>query len=174
MLSTSLVLLLRIIHIVIGVVWVGSVVFIALFLLPTVKALGPGGGAVMQHLTQVRRMPMVLMTTVVLTILSGVTLLWNASMGFTAAWMSSGPGRTYSLGAALAIVVAIIGMAVNSPTAGKIGALGAAIRAGGGPPTAEQGAEMQRLQKRLTLAMRASAVLLIGATMAMAVGRYVP
>jgi hypothetical protein len=65
-------------------------------------------------------------------------------------------------------------MAINSPTAKRLAALAGAIRAAGGPPTAEQAATMQRLQARLRAAMNAAAVLLLLATAAMAVARYVP
>jgi hypothetical protein len=55
-----------------------------------------------------------------------------------------------------------------------MGALVAAIRASGGPPSPEQAAEVQRLQVRLTNAMRVAAVLLLLAIAAMSVARYVP
>jgi uncharacterized membrane protein len=174
MMPASLVTFLRLAHIVVGVCWVGAVVFIAVFLLPTVKAVGPTGGAVMQELTQVRRLPSYLMAGVVLTILSGLALYWNDSAGFSGPWMSSGPGRTFGLGAALALVTGIIGMVVNAPTARRIGRLGAAIRESGTAPTAEQGVEMRRLQSRLTTAMNVAAVLLLLATAAMSVARYMP
>ncbi|MDB4893614.1 MAG: hypothetical protein JWL61_5469 [Gemmatimonadetes bacterium] len=167
-------LLLRFIHIVIGVAWAGSVIFIAMFLLPAIKATGPNGGAVMSYLTQVKRMPSYLMGGVILTILSGLALFWNASAGFSTQWMSSGPGKTFAFGGAMGIIVAILGGAVNAPTAKRMGELGAEIAAGGGPPSAAQVAEMQRLQQRMTTAMRAASVLLLLALTAMAVARYVP
>lgn len=174
MMSHALFTTLRFVHVVVGVCWVGALVFIAFFLLPAIRAAGPGGGAVMQHLTQVRRMPTVLLVGGLLTILSGLGLYWNDSAGFASkAWLASGPGRTFGLGAVLAIVVLVIGATVNSPTAKRIGALGGEIRAGGGAPSAEQAARMQRLQGRLSNALRLTAVLLLLATTAMSVARYV-
>lgn len=167
-------LLLRLIHIVIGVAWAGSIIFIAMFLLPAVKSTGPNGGAVMSYLTQVKRMPSYLMGGVLLTILSGIALYWNDSAGFSTQWMASGPGRTFAFGGAMGIIVAIIGGAVNAPAAARLGALGAEIKAAGGPPSPAQTAEIQRLQGRLTNAMRATAVFLTLALIAMAVARYVP
>ena len=174
MFSTSVVTILRFIHIVVGVCWVGAVVFIAAFLLPTIKAVGPAGGAVMQDLTLVRRLPAFLTAGVLLTTLSGLALFYSDSMGFTGAWMASGPGKTFSFGAALGIITAIMGLTINAPTAKRIGALSAAVRASGGPPSAEQAAELQRLQGRLAGAMRIAAVLLLLATAAMSVARYMP
>lgn len=170
----SIFLLLRFVHIVIGVAWAGAVIFIATFLLPAIKAVGPAGGPVMANLTQVRRLPAYLMGGVILTVLSGIALYLNDSLGSSTQWMSTGPGKTFAFGGAMGIIVAILGMAVNAPTATRMGALGAAIKASGGPPTPEQTAEMQRLQGRLTNAMRAAAVLILLALAAMSVARYVP
>jgi hypothetical protein len=111
---------------------------------------------------------------VILTILSGLTLYWNDSVGFSSAWLSSGPGRTYGIGAVLAIITGVLGMAVNIPTTKRLAAIMAAARESGGPPSAGQAAEIQRLQARLTLATNIAAVLLVLAASTMAVARYVP
>jgi hypothetical protein len=167
-------LLLRLIHIVIGVAWAGSIIFIAMFLLPAIKATGPNGGAVMSYLTQVKRMPSYLMGGVILTVLSGLALYGTDSAGFSPQWMASGPGMTFGFGGVMGIIVAILGGAVNAPTAKRLGELGAEIKAAGGAPSAAQTAEIQKLQARLTSAMRAAAVLLTFALVAMAVARYMP
>ena len=173
--SATTVIILRLIHIVVGVFWVGGILFIALFLSPSVRAIGSAAGPVMQQLVDVRKLPIAMMASAILTILSGVGLFWNDSVGFKSdAWMHSGPGMTYSIGGTLAILAAIFGMVVNSPTAKKLGQLGAAIRTGGGAPSAEQAAEMQRLQKRLGVASSIVAGVLVIAVACMAVARYVP
>jgi uncharacterized membrane protein len=174
MMPAAVFFLLRFVHIVVGVTWGGAVIFIAAFLLPAMKSVGPAGGPVMNDLTQVRRLPAYLMAGVILTVLSGIALYWNDSLGFSAQWMSTGPGRTFAFGGTLAVIVAIIGMTINAPTAKRMGALTATIQASGGPPSAEQVAEIQRLQARLLMAMRAAAILVVVAAAAMSVARYVP
>lgn len=67
----------------------------------------------------------------------------------------------------------VLGIVVSSRTAKKLGALGAAIAAGGGTPTPEQLAENGRLQARLLAGGRAGAVILLASTLAMALARYV-
>jgi len=62
---------------------------------------------------------------------------------------------------------------VTVPAVKRIGQLGAAIAAGRGAPSPEQAAEMGALQRRMLDAVRVSAALLIAATIAMAVARYV-
>ena len=42
--TTGLLLLLRLVHIVVGVFWVGAVAFIAFFLLPTIQSVVAAGG----------------------------------------------------------------------------------------------------------------------------------
>jgi hypothetical protein len=72
-----------------------------------------------------------------------------------------------------ALVTLVIGLAVITPTAGKLGGIGAAIQARGGPPTAEQAAELARLQGRMVSATQIGAVFIAIALAAMAIARYV-
>jgi len=172
--SSGLLLLLRLIHIVIGIFWVGAVAFIAFFLVPSVQRVGPAGGALMQHLIQIRRMPAWLTAAGVLTILAGLLLYWHDSAGFgSVEWMRSGPGVTFGLGALLAIAGTGFGTAVNAPAARELGAIMARAQAAGAPPSAADLATVQRLQARLAFGARASAVLLLLAAAAMSVARYV-
>lgn len=174
MLPTSAVIVLRLIHVVLGVAWGGAVVFLGLVLLPTIKAVGPAGTPVVAHLTGVKKLPMILMTGAILTVLSGLTMYWHDSVGFSSAWMKSGPARTFGAGGVLTIIVVIMGMTINSPTARKLSRLGDSVRTAGGPPSTEQAAEMQRLQGRLGGSMRVGAILVLLAASLMAVARYMP
>ncbi len=172
--EATLMAVLRIIHIVAGVFWVGSAIFVAGILLPTLQAVGPSAGPVMEHLVQVRRLPVRLMVAMILVVLSGIALYWKDSAGFQSAWMRSGPGTVFGLGAILGIASGVVGMATSAPSGRRLTALTTAIKARGGPPTAEELVEIQRLQARMRGAGRLVAVLLVLATAAMAVARYVP
>jgi hypothetical protein len=167
-------LLARLIHVVAGVMWAGALVFIGLLLLPAGRATGPAGGAVMQQLVRVQRMPLYLMLLMALTVLSGLSLFWLDVSAFGPAWIHTGPGRTFSAGAVFGILTAIVGGAVNLPASKKLEALGAAIHAGGAPPTPEQAAELGRLQNRLYSVGRWLTVLVLLAVICMGVARYVP
>jgi hypothetical protein len=171
--STALLLLFRVLHIVLGVFWVGAVTLVAFFVAPSVFAAGPAGGAVMRQLNEVRRMSSWLMGASAVTILSGFVLYWHDSNGFQSAqWLGSGPGRTFGLGAVLAIGGLAVGMAVNVPAIRRLGALTAGLQAAGRPPAAEEQAAIAQLQRRLALGGATSAGLLLLATAAMAVARY--
>ncbi len=166
--------LLRVLHIGVGAFWVGTVVFVAVFLAPTLRAVGPGAAPVMGHLVQVRRLPIVLLTSAWVTLLSGAALAWHDAGPLGFRWFSVGPGRVFGLGAVLAFIATLIGMAFNVPTARRIGAITGRAQAAGGPPSAEDQLELGRLHARMAKASNVAAVLLVLALMAMAVARYVP
>jgi hypothetical protein len=170
--SLALLIVLRLVHIVIGVFWVGAVAFIAFLLFPTIRESGPAGGPVMQRL-MARGLNLWLMAAAILTVLSGLALYWHDSAGFSSSdWLASGPGRTFGLGAVLAFIGIGIGMGVNSRAARQLGALMASIQASGRPPLPDETAAIQRLQDRLAKGGVATAVLLLLAAAAMAVARY--
>lgn len=166
--------LLRALHIVIGVFWVGAVLLLSMFVTPSVRAAGPAAGPVMQQLMVVRALPRWLMAAAMLTLLSGLGLYWRDSGGFQSAWLGSGPGKTFGLGGVLGILAAVVGMAVNAPTARKMTELAARLQGAGRAPTAEEQAMLAGYQSRLARASNVTTVLLILATIMMAVARYVP
>jgi uncharacterized membrane protein len=169
----SAIILFRLIHILSGAFWVGAVVFVARFLMPSLRAIGPAGGPLMQQLTQVRRLPVYIMGATLLTILSGLTLYWHDSLGFKGPWLHSGSGRVFGLGGAFAIIAAIVGMAITSPTAKRLGEITGAVAKGGGPPSPEQAAELGKLQGKMYTTTQIVAGLVLLATAAMAIARYV-
>ena len=168
-----MVYVLRLVHIISGVFWVGSVMFTTLLLGPTLRALGPGAGPVMNQLVKVRKLPMVMMTSALLTMAAGIWLLMIDSAGQPGVWMKSGTGKTFGAGAVFAILAFALGIAVNMPTSKRIAALGSAAAARGGPPNPEEQAELQRLQGRLSTASQIVTLLLVLATAAMAIAQYV-
>lgn len=167
-------ILLRLIHISLGVFWVGAAVTNTLFLIPAIRAAGPAGGPVMQQLTQKLKMPIFIIAAGVLTVLSGIGLYWYDSAGFTNAFMRSGGGMTFGIGGAIAIVTLLIGIVAVAPAAKRAAAIGGQVAASGKPPSPEQAAEMQRLQARLGMLSTLATAMLAVTTIAMAVARYIP
>ena len=165
---------LRILHIVVGVFWVGTVVFMAAFLSPSLRAAGPAGGAVIQQLMGARRLPLWIMGAMALTLLSGVGLYWHDSAGFQSAWLGSGAGKVFGLGGGVAFAASILGMAINMPTARRLAEISGRLQSAGRPPTPDEQAALAALQGRLSRASVIAAVLLVTATLLMAIARYVP
>ena len=169
--TRSIMLTLRLIHIVGGVFWVGAMILVAAFLLPAVRAAGAQGGRVMQELTQQRRLPVYLSMAAGLTMLSGFTMYGLIAAG-NGAWAGSRQGIAYGVGALAAIVAAILGGVVVGRTGRQLATLGERIQAAGGPPSAAQAAEMDALQARMGRTSRAVAALLLVTVAAMATARY--
>jgi hypothetical protein len=165
-------LLLRTIHVLGGIFWVGTAMFNAAFLFPALRATGADGGRVMQALMRERRMPLFLNVAGALTILSGIAMYARISAATQGMWARSNPGMVYGVGAVLAILAAVLGGAVARPTGLRLAAIGQQIHASGGPPSPTQAAEMERLQRRAARTMVVVTTLLVAAATAMATARY--
>ena len=165
-------IILRLIHILSGAFWVGAALFNVILLVPTIRALGPAAAPVMQHLVQVRKLPIWLLGAGVLTFLSGLSLYYIASGGFSNGFMQSGPGMTFGLGAVFALCAILVGMLFTSPAAKRAGAIAASL--GGKPPSPEQAAQLQAAQKQIGVTSALATLFVFLATCAMAVARYIP
>ena len=148
----------RVLHIVVGVFWAGTIIFNGWLLGPAVRELGPDGGKVMGALAR-RGLLTILPITGVLTILSGLWLYWHASAGFNSAYMGSRPGMVYGLGMVLTISAFLIGFLVVRPAVEK---------ATTAPP-----AEAQQYRQRAASGGTVVAWLLVIVVICMAIGRYV-
>jgi hypothetical protein len=167
-----LLLILRSLHIVLGSVWVGIVVFNTVFLAPVIGELGPDGGKVMGAL-QKRGMLTFLPIISLITLLSGVWLLWIVSRGFDSHYFESGAGHAFSGGGAMAILAYLIGITVMRPSMLRAGALAqemAQLADESERRTRQQ--QIQALRSRARTSGQVVATLLVLATAAMAVGRY--
>jgi uncharacterized membrane protein len=158
--------LLRAIHVVGGILWVGGVVVVSLFLTPAVQTLGPAAQPVLQFIMTKRKLPVYLMSLGILTTLAGALLMMRNVSLTRGAWARSPMGIGISIGAAFAILALIVGMAVSAPTARR---LSGAPKPGVAPLTDEQ---RGALLSRLTLAGKATFVLLSIAALFMATARY--
>ena len=167
-------LLVRLLHVLTGVIWAGAAILIAGHLMPAVRAAGPGGAAVMKQLTVVQRLPAKLVLLGITAIASGGYLLWIESAGLSSNWIHTGPGITYCVGAVATVLAAIVGFGVNIPAANRMGALAAAVHARTEGATSHENQTLGRLAARIARGTRVVALLLVLATASMAVARYIP
>jgi len=144
-------IVLRFVHVIASVCWAGGGFIFFWFVEPTAKALEPVGMQFIQHMAGKRRFNMFMVINSTLTVLSGALLLWNATSGNLATYMSTGPGLGFVLGSLVGIAVYFVGMFGVGPRAGKLAKIGEAIQIAGGPPTPEQVAEMQKLDKEMSM-----------------------
>lgn len=159
---TAELLVLRLIHILGGVYWVGTGLFSTFYLAPALKASGPTvAGAVMSHMQQ-RHMFTVMPVVAILTMLSGLRLMMIVSGG-DSDWFLHRAGHTYSVAGALAVIAFILSLVVTRPAMVKAGKL---AQSGGDP------AAIAALQKRASVATMVAVVFLILSAAGMAVARY--
>ena len=171
MISTYLIV--RLLHVVLGAIWVGTVTFSAFFLMPAMQEAGPDAAKVMAGL-QRRRFLDVLPVIAIVNVLTGLWLYWRFTAGFDATLSSSRPGIVFGSGGATAIVAFIIGVFVMRRSSLRAGAL--AGRAAAATDAAERSrlmSEAQALRLRAGRAARMVAVLLIVTTLLMAAGHRV-
>ena len=161
---------LRLVHIVAGIVWVGSAVFLAAVVLPTARAAGSEGGRFVGQL--MRRTQPVFGVAMLLTVIPGFIMYGRLSAGFNRAWVTSRPGLALATGAVATIVAVVIGATVNGPAGAKMAALRKSLEVQGGAPTPAQAGQLAALQARTERAGRLAAGLLVVAAGAMAVARY--
>ena len=168
----KIILILRLLHITFGVFWVGSVLTFALYIRPAVIASGPEGSKFMQQFAKTSY-PVVIVISSLITIISGLLLIWKLSNGFQSAWFHSAYSKVLTSGSGLAIIAFIIGFTVNRPTADRITKISDAIARSGAPPTNEQLNELLALRNRIFTATGYIAVLLTLTVISMAICRYV-
>jgi uncharacterized membrane protein len=165
-------LVLRLVHVLGGIFWVGGMMYSSFFLVPVVRSSPAVAGPVMAGL-QKRRLFIILPVVALLTIASGIRLLMIVSAGFSDSYLSTNTGRALSVGAGAAIIAFLISMFVSRPAfvhAGKLGASLAATTDEGGRQRIS--AEMQRLNGRASVANSIVVVLLMLTAAAMATARY--
>jgi uncharacterized membrane protein len=174
MLATDLpMVLLRIVHIVTGVLWVGSLFVVVVFVQPSAATLGPAGAPFMSELRR-RRFVDVVFIDAVFTVVAGLFLYWHDWHLFPSFsdWTNSTFGKALTVGGLLAIAGLGVAGSVTRPTIRRLVSLGKQVAESGGPPTPETATQIGALQHRLVVAERASFTLVLLAVVAMSSARY--
>lgn len=163
----------RTLHVLVAALWVGSGVFLAAFLMPTIRRLGPQAAPVSEGIAQ-RGMGLFLELTGGVTILSGLWLYWEFTQGLDPAISFSAPGITFGLGGLFGIAASIVGGGIIGRSVKRARQLGATVAVmADGPEKSAHVATMARLRRRVALATRCDAILLVVALILMALGHYV-
>ena len=162
-----LIWLLRILHIVAGVFWVGGTLFMTFFVGPTIGATGEAGQKFVGHLMNNLKLSNRMSAAAGTTVLAGLILFWlDARAG--EAWMRSSFATGLGIGAVLAIIGMVFGILIGRTTK-AMAQLGASFQGG---PTTEQMTQMREIQKKQATYSMISAVSLVLATIFMAIARY--
>ena len=171
----SLMAVLRLVHILAGIFWVGATLFLAAFLLPAARDVGPSAGALMSQLMERRRLQFWINVAMTLAILAGFALYAIDSRLSGGGFGRSATGITLAIGALLAIAAAGVGGAIGKPTGRKLGEIARRLQEAqraGGPPPADLVAEAQPLQRKMASALTIMSWLLVLSATTMAIARY--
>lgn len=163
-------IILRLTHIFSGTMWVGSAIFMTLFLEPVVRAAGAEGGRFMSRLVTTTSVAKYMAGSSLLTVLAGI-VLYGLDASFNSSWVTSREGIIFSIGSLAGIIAFATGTFVIAPTSRRIGALGAEIAMAGGPPTTVQLNEMTTLQERAQSSSRLEVILMVITVLGMAGAR---
>jgi uncharacterized membrane protein len=168
----SIPLVLRLVHIILGVFWAGTVFFLVLFLAPAMGRVGPDSGKVMVQINKARFFEIMPLAALI-TILSGTWLMWIDSNGFGAPFFGSHWGVSLTVGGVAALMAFLVGTLIMRPATLRMLALGP--RLGAAQSDEERGAlgaQMDVLRRRSRTSSVWVAWLLLLAVAAMAGARY--
>ncbi len=163
--------LLRLVHVLGGISWAGSALFLTVFLGPALAASGPNAGPVM-HALKARRLVAFMPAVALLTIASGLRLMWITSGGFALAYFTTPHGLAFAVAGTSAIIGFVFAMLVLRPTQERMAQLGQAIARAADEQRATLARELDAVRRRNAMASAFSLTLLLLGAGGMAVARY--
>ncbi|HJW22641.1 MAG TPA: hypothetical protein VJ506_09450 [Candidatus Limnocylindrales bacterium] len=163
---------LRLLHIVSGVLWAGGAALFFFYLEPTMNKLGPDAEPFVDEVMNKRKAPVYFMVVSTLAVLGGALLYWRDSSGLSSDWVTSATGLAFGFGGLCALVAWLGGNLLIPSGVRTISAVGAEMKAAGGPPSAELVGRMHAAQARLRLVGLIDIVLIFTAIVGMASARY--
>jgi uncharacterized membrane protein len=164
----TLVIILRLLHILGGVLWVGGALAMNFFVGPTIGATGDTGKQFAGYLLNKTRFTAAMTGGALVTVIAGFLLYGIDSAWFSSAWQSSGPGIGFAIGALFALVGLVTGI-MNGNNNKAMGRIGAQIQ---GAPTGEQAAKLGAIRKQQAWVVPVNSYSLLLAVSLMAIARY--
>ena len=162
-----LIWLLRIVHIVAGVFWVGGSLVMTFFVGPTLGAIGEPGLRFISHLNNNLKFSNRMAAAAGSSVLAGL-ILYGLDARAGASWLRSDFAIGLGIGAVFALIGFVLGIMVGRTTK-AMAQLGAQMQ---GKPSPDQMAQMQAMQKRQATFSMTSAIAVVLATVFMAIARY--
>jgi uncharacterized membrane protein len=164
----------RFLHIVSGVLWVGSVFLFFVFIGPSAEEVEPSAQRLLDAAVKKRKASKVVIVLGIITVLAGWTM-WLRNMnnfGSLGAWVTSSFGLVMTIGGVLATIAAVLGLVSVAPSLERLIDVGNQVAASGGPPSPDQQRRIDELKGTLRRHGVADLVLLLLAVIAMATARY--
>ena len=163
----------RLVHIVFGVIWVGANVFLTLFVYPAAKKSGKAGNEFLKILPKTNNMPMLMTLSGLITIVSGIWMIYYFSGGFNLSYFNSTFGKCILTGGILTIIAFLNGVFVVRQAGLKLDKIGEELEKSNESPTLEVIKNIEVLSNKIIKATVFEALLLLLATILMAIARYI-
>jgi mono/diheme cytochrome c family protein/uncharacterized membrane protein len=166
------IIVVRLIHILGMVVWLGSGIFTIAFLQPAVTGLGIEGQRFMQSFFKHTRFEIAMPLSGLITVVAGALLFYRVSDGFNSDWMGSTPGIVLSVASLAGLAAFLHGATMIGPVTQKTTKLMREIEAQGTPPSEAQMSLMRQLQGLTRMHGQISVGLMLIAILGMVSARY--
>ena len=167
----TLMIILRTIHILSGVFWVGFAIFNIVFLQPTIRAIGAEGQKTFQYLMRQTKLMTTVYVAATLTTITGI-IQYGYVSHLQTAFLASGWGMVLTLGSVSGIIAWFIAIFMIRNLFNSIGKVGQEIQASSGAPDSELMAKMTGLVSKLGLVGKTALAVMIISTIGMAAARY--
>ncbi len=167
-------LVFRFLHIVAGVLWVGSAFLFVGFIGPSAAEVGPAAGPLLTAAVKKRKVVKVITALGGTNVLAG-WVLWLRNMdlyGSLDNWVSSRFGLVITIGAVLATISLFVGSIGVGRNVEHLVDVGNEVAASGGPPSTDQQARIGNLTSALERYGKIDLTLLVLAVIAMSTARY--
>lgn len=163
------ILILRVLHILGGLYWLGNVITMTFFIMPAMGMAGPAvSGPIMLGLRK-RKLLVVTPIAALATILAGWRLLLIDARG--TGMMGTAMLRTLTISGSIATLAFVVGLAVALPTSSKLMKMSTMV-ASGEQDRMRLASDVAALQRRMAMATMIVSILLIIAAIGMAIARY--
>lgn len=161
----------RLLHIVAGVIWVGSAVLLSMYIDPALDRSDVDTSKFMRALYTRTSFTKLMPAVAIITTVAGLVLYWMVTNGFSdAAFMRSGQGIVLSIGALFGLFAFGHGGGALGRMTGKYVDL---VKEAGDNPSTEQQQSLEALEAKLRLHSRISMWLAVVAVIFMAGARYI-
>jgi uncharacterized membrane protein len=160
----------RLIHVLFGVFWVGSVLFTVLILKPRLAKLGPSYEKPVMGAIMPRVVP-AMFASAFIVFFSGTILTFNMRAGDLGSLLTTGWGLMIFVGIVATIGAMAVGLGGLTPTGIRMGRISDELN--GRPPTPAQAATLARLGRRMDRLERVDFALVLIALATMPLARFV-
>lgn len=165
-------LVMRVLHIVGGAFWLGGGIYSFVFLGPALAVAGPAAaGPVMAGLQQ-RKLFTVLPVVAVLTMLSGIRLMWITTGGDFSHYFHTRMGHAYTVSGSLSVVAFALALVIARPAMVQAGALAQQMVTAAADARPALQSRLDALRRRSTVWGTVSVALLTLSGIGMAIARY--